>query len=296
MGLATAHVEPKGKDITRPFPKRGDVKKNIKRKLVEPVKKGVSKMAKVVAITKTPKPGKVVAVEEGLNMAVDPPTSLLVGKQDGPDENGVQQNELPNARDDGYGGVRVQMKEPMDSQVFASWLRASLPKWKRQIYFGSSCGRPFGSFSIALAPNTNTSWPGASYKMSSAKFIMAKLIIFLLALWLSVSRRNCAQTEVYGDGITAPNACLNCTICPYPCHPQPPPPLGNPSYGAPSPPSGLGNCPETPVQCCRYSPLTPYTCLPYNKYSASQPLALYIKPPCTISSATFLLFLFEFVF
>lgn len=133
--------------------------------------------------------------------------------------------------------------------------------------------------------------------MSFAKSIMAKLIIFLVTLWLSVSRSNCAQTEeVYGDGMTAPNARLNCTICPYPCHPQPPPPPGNPSYGAPSPPSGLGNCPQTPVQCCQYSPPTPYTYLPYNNYSASQPLALYIKPPCTISSATFLLFLFELVF
>ncbi|KAK9284978.1 hypothetical protein L1049_024160 [Liquidambar formosana] len=57
------------------------------------------------------------------------PNSLLAVKQDVPE---IKQNELPNARDDGYGGVRVQMKDPMDSKVFASLLKASLSKWRQQ--------------------------------------------------------------------------------------------------------------------------------------------------------------------
>ncbi|KAK9285337.1 hypothetical protein L1049_024528 [Liquidambar formosana] len=57
------------------------------------------------------------------------PNSLLAVKQDVPE---IKQNELPNAKDDGYGGVRVQMKDPMDSKVFASLLKASLSKWRQQ--------------------------------------------------------------------------------------------------------------------------------------------------------------------
>ncbi|GMP65018.1 hypothetical protein CsSME_00025996 [Camellia sinensis var. sinensis] len=47
-------------------------------------------------------------------------------------ENGVQQVELLAAVNDDHGGVIVEMKEPMDSEVFLSRLRASISKWKLQ--------------------------------------------------------------------------------------------------------------------------------------------------------------------
>nr|XP_009799730.1 PREDICTED: formin BNI1-like [Nicotiana sylvestris]XP_016477089.1 PREDICTED: extensin-like [Nicotiana tabacum] len=112
---------------------------------------------------------------------------------------------------------------------------------------------------------------------------------FLLGTWLlilyffsSVFGSNNTQDntiqDTYGDGTSPQNSCTNCTICPYPCHPQqpPPPPSGYQSYGVPPPPSGVpppptlppstgyGNCPPaTPVvPCCpvqyNYGPPPPY--------------------------------------
>ncbi|XP_059666560.1 nudix hydrolase 10-like isoform X2 [Cornus florida] len=47
-------------------------------------------------------------------------------------ENGSHQVELLSAINDYHGGVIVEMKEPMDSNVFLVLLRASLSQWKRQ--------------------------------------------------------------------------------------------------------------------------------------------------------------------
>ncbi|KAF8391679.1 hypothetical protein HHK36_023987 [Tetracentron sinense] len=44
----------------------------------------------------------------------------------------VQQGELLTASSDDHGGVIVDMKEPMDSKVFASLLRASILQWRQQ--------------------------------------------------------------------------------------------------------------------------------------------------------------------
>uniref|UniRef100_A0A5B6ZRN9 Putative nudix hydrolase 10-like isoform X1 n=1 Tax=Davidia involucrata TaxID=16924 RepID=A0A5B6ZRN9_DAVIN len=47
-------------------------------------------------------------------------------------ENGGQQVELLPAINDDHGGVIVEMKEPMDSKVFCTLLRASISQWKQQ--------------------------------------------------------------------------------------------------------------------------------------------------------------------
>ncbi|KAA8523545.1 hypothetical protein F0562_009968 [Nyssa sinensis] len=47
-------------------------------------------------------------------------------------ENGGQQVELLSAINDDHGGVIVEMKEPMDSMVFGTLLRASMLQWTRQ--------------------------------------------------------------------------------------------------------------------------------------------------------------------
>ncbi|GAV68460.1 NUDIX domain-containing protein, partial [Cephalotus follicularis] len=44
----------------------------------------------------------------------------------------VQKFELLSAAEDIYGGVTVDIKEPMDSIVFASLLKASMSKWRQQ--------------------------------------------------------------------------------------------------------------------------------------------------------------------
>ncbi|CAL1353914.1 unnamed protein product [Linum trigynum] len=67
-----------------------------------------------------------------------------------------------------------------------------------------------------------------------------------------------------------PPGCMNCTICPYACHPlnPPPPSLDYPTGGVPPPPPVLPypsdvvppppppppplNCTTVPVQCCQY--------------------------------------------
>ena len=96
--------------------------------------------------------------------------------------------------------------------------------------------------------------------------------MFMLVLFLVVSNIYCDESpEIYGGGIPAPNPCLNCSICQYPCHPQPPPPSVYQSYGAPPPPPAAagGKCPPTVVQCCEYPPPTPYTSVPYENHSSA---------------------------
>ncbi|KAK9156343.1 hypothetical protein Sjap_003823 [Stephania japonica] len=47
-------------------------------------------------------------------------------------ENGVKSTALLDAVNDEYGGVIIEMKEPMDSEVFRSSLRASLSQWRKE--------------------------------------------------------------------------------------------------------------------------------------------------------------------
>lgn len=47
-------------------------------------------------------------------------------------ENGFQRVELLSASDDEFGGVIVDMKEPMDPNVFVTILRASMSQWRQQ--------------------------------------------------------------------------------------------------------------------------------------------------------------------
>lgn len=47
----------------------------------------------------------------------------------------VQQIELLTSTDDDYGGVIVEMDDPMDSTTFLSILRASISNWKHLVLF-----------------------------------------------------------------------------------------------------------------------------------------------------------------
>ncbi|KAK5820021.1 nudix hydrolase 10-like [Gossypium arboreum] len=47
-------------------------------------------------------------------------------------ENGVQQVELLNGVEDSYGGIILNMEEPMESEAFVYSLRASISQWKQQ--------------------------------------------------------------------------------------------------------------------------------------------------------------------
>ncbi|KAJ9687036.1 hypothetical protein PVL29_015766 [Vitis rotundifolia] len=58
-------------------------------------------------------------------------SSMLVDEQMVP-ENSVQQIQLLASTNDGYGGVRVEIKNPMDSNVFGDLLRASISQWRQK--------------------------------------------------------------------------------------------------------------------------------------------------------------------
>lgn len=58
-----------------------------------------------------------------------------VGDQAVPAEARVPKIDLLDASEDAYGGVIVDMKEPMNSDLFASALRASTTKWREQVFF-----------------------------------------------------------------------------------------------------------------------------------------------------------------
>ncbi|KAG6775413.1 hypothetical protein POTOM_018864 [Populus tomentosa] len=60
-----------------------------------------------------------------------PPTSVLKGQTALPRDK-VQQIGLLNAVNDKYGGVVVDMKEPMDSHIYVPLLRASISQWRQQ--------------------------------------------------------------------------------------------------------------------------------------------------------------------
>lgn len=47
----------------------------------------------------------------------------------------VRKNNLPDASEDAYGGVIIEMKEPMDPDLFTSALRTSISQWRQQVYF-----------------------------------------------------------------------------------------------------------------------------------------------------------------
>ncbi|KAK2986459.1 hypothetical protein RJ640_011897 [Escallonia rubra] len=47
-------------------------------------------------------------------------------------ENRIQHIDLLDASEDAYEGVNVEMKEPMDSNVFVSLLRASISQWRQK--------------------------------------------------------------------------------------------------------------------------------------------------------------------
>ena len=51
------------------------------------------------------------------------------------DEQVSQDFKLLNAVNDRYGGVIVEVNEPIDSALFASVLRASIAQWRYQVFF-----------------------------------------------------------------------------------------------------------------------------------------------------------------
>lgn len=124
----------------------------------------------------------------------------------------------------------------------------------------------------------------------------SSILLFFVTVWLLNSILYSAKPDdaSYGDGtVSPPNGCNNCTICQYPCHPQPPPPSGYQSYGTPPPPQvAQGNCPPAPaapVQCGQYAPPIPFYS-PYNNYSGSDSFQIPMIKPFIFkgSSAVFL--------
>ena len=59
-------------------------------------------------------------------------TSMMVDEQRLP-ENNVQQIELLTGTEDSYGGVRIEIKNRMDSNVFGDVLRASISQWRQKV-------------------------------------------------------------------------------------------------------------------------------------------------------------------
>lgn len=53
-------------------------------------------------------------------------------------EDQVQQVKLLTSTDDHYGGVIVELDQPMDSTTFVSILRASIIHWKQLVVFHNS--------------------------------------------------------------------------------------------------------------------------------------------------------------
>jgi hypothetical protein len=49
----------------------------------------------------------------------------------------VQQAEQLNPVNDSYGGVIVNVEQPMDSKVYSTLLRASMSQWRQQVYIVS---------------------------------------------------------------------------------------------------------------------------------------------------------------
>ena len=61
-------------------------------------------------------------------------SSLPTMKQPKPDaEKTFQQIGLLNAVEDLYGGVKVDVEEPMDCNVYVHLLRASITQWRKQV-------------------------------------------------------------------------------------------------------------------------------------------------------------------
>ncbi|CAK7355912.1 unnamed protein product [Dovyalis caffra] len=65
-------------------------------------------------------------------MAFPSTSSLPIKEQTERAESQFQQIGLLNAVEDTYGGVKVDVEEPMDSNVYVPLLRASMSQWKQQ--------------------------------------------------------------------------------------------------------------------------------------------------------------------
>lgn len=60
---------------------------------------------------------------------------LWFGEQVIPAEARVPKTKLLDASEDAHGRVIIDMKEPMDSDLFASVLRTSISHWRQQVFF-----------------------------------------------------------------------------------------------------------------------------------------------------------------
>ena len=111
-------------------------------------------------------------------------------------------------------------------------------------------------------------------------------LVFLVALWLSISSIIVAETpNPLDDNIPSPVACFNCSLCEYPCDPSPPAtPAFQPFAPPPPPPSSMpvpSNCPPSPPsQCCQVPPPGPPHApnIPYYNYGTSPPLRFSNRP------------------
>ncbi|KAL7593107.1 hypothetical protein Lser_V15G34913 [Lactuca serriola] len=153
--------------------------------------------------------------------------------------------------------------------------------------------------------------------MSSSRQFMFLLVC---SCWWLVSNCNSISKKPqdgYGDAVSPPAACENCSLCQYSCTPQtrppppqlpggseiytapppPPPPQmpgGSDIYAAPPPPAhhvGVNCPPVAPVICCQNSPPMPYTYPNNGNYSESSHFS---SSPCSLMLLLLLLSVFLF--
>ncbi|XP_052178115.1 nudix hydrolase 2-like isoform X9 [Diospyros lotus] len=85
----------------------------------------------------------------------------------------VEKIELFDGSDDAYGGVVVEMKEPMDSELFASVLRASLLQWTQQQGFRYHHAEPSYLMLVKWIPRTSdTLPPNASHRVGIGALVL----------------------------------------------------------------------------------------------------------------------------
>ncbi|GMH05814.1 hypothetical protein Nepgr_007654 [Nepenthes gracilis] len=80
-------------------------------------------------------------------------------------ENGI---ELLSAKNDNYGGVLVEMKEPMDSEIFLSMLGASMSQWRQQGKKGVWLKLPIGLVNLVEVAVKEGFW----YHHAEQSFLM----------------------------------------------------------------------------------------------------------------------------
>ncbi|XAR56793.1 NAD(+) diphosphatase [Bertholletia excelsa] len=107
-------------------------------------------------------------------------------------ENGVQQIELLPGVNDEHDGIIVEMKEPMDSSVFLSLLRASLSHWRLQGKKGIWIKLPIGLVNLVETAVKEGFW----YHHAEPSYLM-------LVYWIPETPRTIPANATHRVGVGA---------------------------------------------------------------------------------------------